>query len=165
MIVIGDILCPGLAPATAPALGVACARVAPVLLGRAAVALGVEEILRQSRTLLSEKFGGDKSSKAGSSKGRIENTPQEVRGYFQGLRDMKVLGKGRPTKDRHWAYEILKDCKYKGVQFKKGQFVSRDNKHHEVEWFRDKDYHLGALEPKGGTLYKPGKGSSRILKF
>jgi hypothetical protein len=78
---------------------------------------------------------------------------------------MRVLGKGRKTKDGHFAYEIAKDFTYKGQKFQKGQFISRDRRHGEIEWFKNENFHKGSIEPKHGALYKAGKGFDRKLRF
>jgi hypothetical protein len=149
-------------PATAPVLVANCARLAPYV-GRVATAIGVEEIYRRVTNFFSEKASeGNKDS--GSSKERIQNSPQEVGNYFQELKKLNVLGKGKRTTDGHWAYEIVKDFSYKGEKFQKGNFISRDRLHHEIEWFKDKNTHLGAIEPKGGTRYKIGD-PTRKLRF
>jgi hypothetical protein len=137
-------------------------RAAAAIIGAGAVA-GYDRI----RTFFSEMSGGDGSKGGkdrGSSKERMQNTPQEVGNYFQELRKLNVLGKGRRTTDGHWAYEIVKDFSYKGERFQKGNFISRDRLHHKIEWFKDKDTHSGAIEPKGGTRYKVGN-PTRKLRF
>ena len=87
---------------------------------------------------------------------RIQNTPQEVMDYIKGLTDKKgyILNRGN-TKDGYHYYEVMKKFTYKGRDFRKGEYISRDTRHHEIEHFRDKDYHYGALDPVKGNL-KPG---------
>jgi hypothetical protein len=108
---------------------------------------------------------GARGGGSGPGRVRIQNTPQEVKSYLKGLKEKGVLDSGRKCAGDHYAYKFTRDCEYKGIKFKKDQFVSEDTRHHEIEWFRNKDYHLGSVEPKGGTMYKAGKGAERILKF
>ena len=101
------------------------------------------------------------SKKAGKNTGlnkapRIQNTKQEVMDYIKGLTEQKnlILNRGK-TNDGYHYYEIMRKFVYKGREFKKGEYISRDTRHHEIEHFRDKDYHYGALDPVKGNL-KPG---------
>jgi hypothetical protein len=144
-ILAGDLVAPMTAPATVPALVASAGRLA-VPLSRVATAIGVNEIYQQLQKFFNEKFGG-------GDKGRIQNTPQEARGYLQGLKDMNVLGRGHRS-GKYMTHEITKDCTYKGYKFKKGNIISRDTRHHEIEVFQDSKTHLGAIEPRGGTMYK-----------
>ena len=86
---------------------------------------------------------------------RIQNTKEQVDDYINGLLDKKVLINRGKTKDGYHYYEFVKKAEYKGQKFKRGHYISRDVKHHEVEWFRNKDYHEGAMDPVTGEV-KPG---------
>jgi hypothetical protein len=143
---------PGTQAVTVPrAISVAVPRVVP-LLGRIATAYGVTDTYRRVTTFFNEQFK-DKGKDSGSSKDRIQNTPQEVRSYVNGLQKTGCLGKWK-SYGKYRASKFIKDCSYKGFKFKKGEFISRDRLHHEIEWFKDVDTHSGAIEPKGGTQYK-----------
>ena len=58
----------------------------------------------------------------------------------------------------------LKKSGYMGIEFKRGNYISRDTLHHEWEWFRNPKKHLGAINPLTGEKYKKGD-PSRILKL
>jgi len=58
----------------------------------------------------------------------------------------------------------MEKVEYKGIKFKKGDYLSRDELHHEWEWFRGKDTHRGAIDPTTGKFYK-GADSGRTLKL
>jgi hypothetical protein len=55
VLTMGDIIAPEFAPVTAPALAVSCARLAPVI-EKAAIAIGLGELYRQTRTFFNEAF-------------------------------------------------------------------------------------------------------------
>ena len=52
-----------------------------------------------------------------------------------------------------------------GQTFKKGDFISEDRLHNEIEWFRGKDTHKGAIDVLTGILDTSKKRSERILKL
>jgi hypothetical protein len=151
-ILIGDYMAPQSAPETAPVLAANWARLVPVI-GRAAVALGAAEIYEGITSFFKQSFGGDKSGKDSGSSGRIQNNPQDAWNYMRGLRNLNVLGNGHRS-GKYMTHEVTKDCTYKGYQFKKGNIISRDTRHHEIEVFQDPKTHLGAIEPKYGSMYK-----------
>ena len=105
-------------------------------------------------------LGGETESNAP----RIQNTPQEVMDYIKGLMDKKgyILNRGK-TKDGYHYYEVMKKFTYKGRDFRKGEYISRDTRHHEIEHFRDKDYHYGALDPVKGNLKPKSRKPERKL--
>jgi hypothetical protein len=105
---------------------------------------------------------GPATKKPEPPKERIQNTPQEATNYIKELDEMGVLGEAKVTKEGHRAYRFLKDCEFKGHMFKKGDYVSRDKLHHEIELFKNEKTHLGSIEPKGGTLYKGPKLGRRL---
>ena len=89
---------------------------------------------------------GGEPSKAGSgSAPRIQNSKVDADNYIKGLTDQKnvLLNRGQ-TKDGYHYYEVMQKVEYKGITFRRGDFVSRDPKHNEIEWFRGKDVHRGA---------------------
>jgi hypothetical protein len=152
-ILAGDIFAPAVALATTPALVAATGRLA-IPLSRMAQALGITVLYNEIKDAVKKACGGgDKGKDSGLSKSRIQNTPQEARSYIEGLQQAGCLGKWK-SYGRYRASKFIKDCAYKGFRFKKGEFISRDRLHHEIELFKDVDTHSGAIEPKGGTQYK-----------
>ena len=109
-------------------------------------------------THIAEKSAGEVE------KPRVTATRDDANRYLQGLQDMKVLSEKQITKDNREYYMFTEKCEYRGIQFKKGQFIERDTQHHEWEFFQNEDVHLGAIDPMSGKLYKKGK-RGRILKI
>ena len=99
--------------------------------------------------------GSTRIHKAGKveSAARIAATRADADKYLKGLQDMKALGQKQIARDGREYYEFVDKCEYRGIKFKKGQFIERDTAHHEWEYFRDKDTHLGALDPIKGEYY------------
>ena len=97
---------------------------------------------------------------------RIQKTKTDADNYMKGLTDQKdvLLNRGK-TRDGHHYYEVMKKVEYKGNKFKPGEYLSRDTEKHEIEWFRDKDYHKGALDPVTGILKPNSRRANRILKI
>ena len=61
-------------------------------------------------------------------------------------------------------YKFERKCEYMGIKFRKGDYISRDELHHEWEWFGKNKLHKGAVEPIDGGLYKePDLG--RIIRI
>jgi hypothetical protein len=63
-----------------------------------------------------------------------------------------------PIRDGRKTYEFIK----KGGPFKKGDILTKDNRHFEAEWWRSSGKHQGAIEPKGGTVYKPADATKHL---
>ena len=110
------------------------------------------------------------SKKAGKNTGlnkapRIQNTKEQVDDYINGLLDKKVLINRGKTKDGYHYYEFVKKAEYKGVKFRTGDYVSKDMLHNEIEWFRGKDVHKGALDPVSGKIKFKSVSPSRTLKL
>jgi hypothetical protein len=162
-IIAGDCLFPEMVPATAPALVASCTKLAS-LMGRVATGMGIEVLYKQINTFLKKTFNEDKA-KTSTSGDRIQNTPQDADKYLSGLQSQKgLLGKKQISTDGREYYEFMQKTEYKGVRFRKGDYISRDQLHHEIEWFRGAKMHRGAIDPKTGELYKGGE-PSRILKI
>lgn len=84
---------------------------------------------------------------------------------MEGITEQKgVLQYKGATKDGHHYYEFMQKCEYKGVQFKSGDYISRDTMHHEWEWFANQKTHKGAIEPITGKLYKAAD-PKKVLKI
>ena len=135
-------------------------------LGKLITTLGSVELARQFQILYKKTSDDGLKKGTESNAPRVQNTKGEADEYIKGLTDQKgwVLNRGN-TKDGYHYYEVMKKFEYKGITFKRGQYISRDTKHHEIEWFRNKNEHLGAIDPVTGQL-KPGKiDYSRRLKI
>ena len=52
-----------------------------------------------------------------------------------------------------------------GIKFRKGDYISRDELHHEWEWFSHPKRHEGAIDPVSGRLFEKSAEASRILKL
>jgi hypothetical protein len=140
---------PGTQALTVPrAIAVAVPRMVPVL-GRIAVAYGAGDAYRRVTTFFNEQFK-EKGEDSGSSKGRIQNTPQEVDRFISTRLTRGICEKWKPIKGRQ-TYKFTR----KEGKFKKDDWFSHDTLHHELEWFNSKGTHKGAIEPKNGTKYKP----------
>jgi hypothetical protein len=128
-------------------------------LGRAAVVIGAGAVAGYDRirAFFSERAGGDgrRSGDKGSSKGRVQNTPQDMQKFAQ-----DKISKGILEKRNDGSYEFIKNA----GKFQKGDRLTKDLLHNEYEWWSKRGVHKGAIEPKGGTKYKPAD-SNRRLKF
>ena len=85
--------------------------------------------------------------------------------YIDKLIDKGVLSEKKIAKDKREYFEFRKKCEYMGIKFKKGQYLERDTMHHEWEYFRDKNTHLGAIDPLTGELNTAKRDLSRTLKI
>ena len=129
-----DFMCPPSSAYTTPVVATSSVRVVARLapkLGTVAAGLGLEA---QRLYKKADNFFKKKASE--NTKPRIQNTKQEVMDYIKGLTDKKgyILNR-RKTKDGYHYYEVMKNFTYKGNEFKRGHYISRDTKHHEIEWF------------------------------
>ena len=52
-----------------------------------------------------------------------------------------------------------------GIEFKRGNYISRDTLHHEWEFFRGPKNHLGAINSLIGVLDKSKRRPERVLKL
>ena len=146
---------------TVPATALACAVRAVPMLGRAATAFGAEYVFNKAVESLKEKAG-----KSGQGNERIQSTRQDADGYLKGITDQKnVLNYKGKTLDNHEYYEFIEKCEYKGVQFRKGDYISRDTQHHEWEWFRGKDVHKGPINSLNGEVNLRKVDTGRTLKI
>ena len=117
--------------------------------------MGVSELYRQYINFSKKHTnGGLKNSLGESAKPRVQATRTDADKYLQGLKDKGVLGQKGITKDGHEYYQFIKKCEYKGVRFKKGEYISRDTRHHEWEYFMNPKRHNGAIDPIKGDVYK-----------
>ncbi len=90
-------------------------------------------------------------------KTRVINTPHHVDAYLQELSNLDKNPILRPcgkTKDGYEYFEFLQKCEYRGIKFKKGDYLSKDELHHELEWFRGEKIHKGVIDPNSGIKYK-----------
>ena len=94
----------------------------------------------------------------GSEKQRVTAVKQDADNYIDGIKEKGVLSDKKIARDGREYFEIKKKFEYMGIKFKKGQFLERDTQHHEWEYFRDKDTHLGAIDPLTGKI----KPNSRV---
>lgn len=142
-----------------------CSRVLPVLAGAATAVAAADAY--QKAVLFFKGAGSNGGEKPEPEKGpsageRVRNSPMEVRNYIKGLRDIRALDRSRRY-GKYITYRIRAACRYKGYEFKEGTIISKDTLHNEIEVFKDEFTHLGAIEPKGGTLYK-GPDATRALR-
>ncbi|MBR1479734.1 MAG: hypothetical protein IJ599_02440, partial [Alphaproteobacteria bacterium] len=125
------------------------------------------EFTRDFVNFFKKKFGNEKGGKLGEKlekKPRIQATRTDADKYLQGLKDKDVLSKKGVTKDGYEFYRFVKKCEYRGIKFKKDEYISRDTLHHEWEYFRNPKDHSGAIDPIKGDIYKdPVQG--RILRL
>ena len=100
-----------------------------------------------------------------SQTGRIINTATDADKYLNGLLGNKgVLRNCGKTKDGHHYYQVMEQTEYMGQTYRRGDYLSRDTLHHEIEWFRDADTHKGAIDVLTGKV-KPGSArANRKLK-
>ena len=108
--------------------------------------------------------GEDGAQRTSGAKERKQATPQDADRYLDGLRDKRVLSRKGVTKDGHDYYKFERKCEYMGIKFRKGDYISRDELHHEWEWFGKNKLHKGAVEPIRGDLYKRSD-PSRFIKL
>ena len=136
-------------------------RVAPRVLALGSVAPLWENLVNYM------KGGKDAVKKpvSGGNAPRIQNSKVDADNYIKGLTDQKnlILNRGK-IKDGYHYYEVMQKFEYKGIKFKKGDFVSRDTKHHEIEWFRGENQHYGALDPVTGQVKPRSIVPGRTLK-
>ena len=59
----------------------------------------------------------------------------------------------------------LKKSRCVGVEFKRGNYISRDTLHHEWEFFRGPKNHRGAINPLTGVLDESKMHPERVLKL
>ena len=113
--------------------------------------------------------GSTRIHKAGKveSAARIAATQADADKYLAGITSQKgVLGNKCLTVDKRYEYfEFKKNCEYMGIKFKKGDFISRDNLHHEWEWFRGAKDHRGPIDPLTGIADKDRIDPGRILNI
>ena len=106
----------------------------------------------------------------GLSATRIRSTEQDVERYLEGLLTKKfgnknLLSKKMTTRDGYEYYKFNRKCEYNGIKFKKGDFISRDNLHNELEWFKGVKDHKGAIDPITGKLIGMSAEKGRILRI
>jgi hypothetical protein len=155
-----DFFQPQTALATAPALAAAAGRLA-IPVGKLATTLGVAEIYKQLTNFFKKGLGGDKS---GTSKERIQSTPQDADRYINGLKEKGALGEKQVSLDGREYYEVTQKINHNGVKFRKGDYISRDTLHHEWEWFRGVKTHRGPINSKTGKVDISKIDDSRVLK-
>jgi len=143
---------------------VATAEVVVPKLAQVATAIGATATYQKYSTFLSKKAGGSEPSKAGGSD-RIQATRTDADKYLQGLKDKGVLSNKGVTKDGHDFFKIEQKCEYNGIQFRKGDYISRDELHHEWELFRGATDHRGAINSLSGQLDISKAEAGRILKL
>lgn len=101
---------------------------------------------------------------SGSNNERTQAVKEDADNYIDGIREKGVLSDKKIARDGREYFEIMKKFEYKGIKFKKGQFLERDTQHHEWEYFRNKDTHLGAIDPLTGKLDISKMDPARTLK-
>ena len=79
-----------------------------------------------------------------------------------GVNSGALLNCGKTTDGYHY-YKVNKKFTYRGITFKKGDYLSKDTQHYEVEWFSDPKTHLGAINVLSGQIYKDAD-PKRILR-
>lgn len=109
--------------------------------------------------------GGGSSLKDPEKAPRKVSTEQDAKNYINGLKIRGKLSKKGKTKDGHEYYKIMEKIKYRDIKFKKGDYLSRDELHHEWEWFRGKDKHQGAIDSITGKLFEDSAVKGRTLKL
>ena len=122
--------------------------------------LGSVELARKFQILYKKNSGDGLKKRTESNAPRIQATRGDADKYLSELKNQGVLGKKGVTKDGHEYYQFVKKCEYKGIKFKKGEYISRDTQHHEWEYFRNPKDHRGAIDPIKGDIYKdpvPGR--------
>jgi hypothetical protein len=129
----------------------AAVAMAPRLEGMA-VAFGAGAVAgyKKIKALFSERFDGDKDGvDSQPSKERKQNTPEEVKTFLEEKIQKGICEKWKVIKNKQ-TYRFLKQQ----GKFKKYDWLSHDELHHELEWFSNRGIHKGAIEPKQGTRYK-----------
>ena len=122
-------------------------------------------VSRMARTSLQSARQTRMASRGGRNNGnRIQAVRADADNYLRGLKDRRVLSNKGVTRDGHEYYKFEERCEYMGVKFRKGDYISRDELHHEWELFRGPTNHRGAISPITGRLYKEAD-PSRILKL
>ena len=106
-----------------------------------------------------------KGNGSGAAQQRTVADRKDVDNYIDKLIDKGVLSEKKIAKDKREYFEFRKKCEYMGIKFKKGQYLERDTMHHEWEYFRDKNTHLGAIDPLTGELNTAKRDLSRTLKI
>ena len=98
-------------------------------------------------------------------KTRVASTKIDLDRYVDGFLENKgaLLNRGK-TLDGHQYYEVMKKTEYMGQTFKKGDYISLDTLHYEVEWFSNPKTHKGAINVLTGEKYKDGI-PGRVLKI
>lgn len=96
---------------------------------------------------------------------RKSSTRQNADNYINGLKECGKLSKKGVTNDGHEYYKVMEKVEYNGTQFKKGDYVSRDELHHEWEWFRGKDTHKGPINSVTGEVDITKAKDGRVLKL
>ena len=87
-------------------------------------------------------------------------TEQDARNYITGLKMCGKLSKENGTKKGIESYEIRKNFEYKGLKFKKGEYVRRDEK--ELTWLDKNKNSKGKIDSITGDFYKNSGGKERI---
>ena len=97
---------------------------------------------------------------------RTQNTHEDVLKYWKELKNKGVIGKMFPYEGGRKGVFVKKDYVYEGthgkIELKKGNILGRDNTHHEIEWFKDKNHHLGAFDPKTGLMTDKGLPGRKV---
>jgi hypothetical protein len=103
------------------------------------------------------KRGGPDSKKTEEPKERIQNTAEDLDKFIKSKLDSGICQLG-PIRDGRKTYEFIK----KDGIFKRGDIFTKDYRHFEAEWWHPNGAHKGAIEPKGGTLYKAADASKHL---
>lgn len=131
--------------------------------------LGVSKAANKYDNARSKKQLTDKTkrstAKEAAPKTRNASTSVDLDRYINSLmvECPKCLRYCGQTRDGHHYYEVMKKCEYMGVCFRKGHYISEDELHFELEWFRNKDYHIGAINVLTGKLKDGSRKPERRL--
>ena len=128
-------------------------------LGQLITTLGSVELARQFQILYKKNSDGN------SIKPRVQATRTDADKYLNGLKNQGVLGKKGVTKDGYDFFKFIRNCEYKGIKFKKGEYISRDKLHNEWEHFTNPKKHTGAIDPLTGKLDISRADSGRTLRL
>jgi hypothetical protein len=90
-------------------------------------------------------------------KERIANTPHELDSFVQ-----KKINDGVCVKDRIIGGEQIYKFIKKDGNFNKGDLLTKDGLHQEVEWWNSTGNHKGAINPKSGSKYKPADSKKHL---
>lgn len=123
------------------------------------------EFVRNIVNFFKKKANDGLKKSAENNAPRVQATHGDADKYLNGLKDKGVLGKKGVTKDGHEYYQFTKKCEYKGIKFKKDEYISRDTQHHEWEYFRNPKTHNGAIDPIKGLLDESKAVPGRTLKL